>query len=147
MPNHYHLLIHEVIENGISEFMHKLGTAYTMYFNAKNTRVGNLFVKPFRSRHVDSDTYLRHVTQYIHLNPVELFEPKWDEGGVKNIRTLENSLMSYKYSSCADYFIKQERVTRAIISPEAFETLASDLPSFRTILEDKAAYMREMGLY
>ena len=38
MPNHFHLLIHEKIENGISKFMQKLLTAYTMYFNKKNER-------------------------------------------------------------------------------------------------------------
>src|SRR3989344_8017211 len=65
MPNHFHLLIKETMEGGITTFMRKLGTAYTMYFNAKNERVGNLFMKPFRARHVGDDRYFQHVLQYI----------------------------------------------------------------------------------
>ena len=40
MPNHFHLLVHEKIENGISKFMQKLLTAYTMYFNKKMKGLG-----------------------------------------------------------------------------------------------------------
>src|SRR6266853_650766 len=42
MPNHFHLLLRERVENGISQFMHKLATGYTMYFNKKNNRSGSL---------------------------------------------------------------------------------------------------------
>ena len=73
MGNHYHLLLQEKSEGGISKFMQKVGTGYTMYFNEKNDRIGSLFVGPFRSKHIAQDAYLRRVTQYIHLNPAELF--------------------------------------------------------------------------
>ncbi|MBP9716168.1 MAG: transposase, partial [Candidatus Pacebacteria bacterium] len=33
MDNHFHLMIRSVSENGITEFMRKLGTGYTNYFN------------------------------------------------------------------------------------------------------------------
>ncbi len=70
-PNHYHLLVLETNAGGISRFMQKLGTAYTMYFNTKYERSGGLFTRPFRSRHVADDRHLQHVVDYIHLNPGE----------------------------------------------------------------------------
>ena len=78
MPNHFHLLLQDALPagGGISKFMQKVGTAYTMYFNASRERAGNLFVKPFRSKHVSDDRYFKRVAQYIHFNPIELMEPE-----------------------------------------------------------------------
>ena len=38
MPNHYHLLLRQIKDKGITNFMHKLGTGYTMSFNKKYKR-------------------------------------------------------------------------------------------------------------
>jgi putative transposase len=43
MPNHFHLMVRQVEEGGITKFMQKLGTGYAMYFNQKYERVGGLF--------------------------------------------------------------------------------------------------------
>ncbi len=104
MPNHFHLLLKEIREDGISTFMRRLGIAYAMYFNIKNERVGNLFVKPFRSRHVSDDRYFKRVVQYVHLNAAELFELQWKKGIVRNPRKLEQQLTTYRYSSFPDYY-------------------------------------------
>ncbi len=67
-PNHFHLILRQVSEDGISKFMHKLGTGYTKYFNQKNKRSGALFGGNFKSVHVDSDIFLKHLTAYVNLN-------------------------------------------------------------------------------
>ncbi|MEI8175112.1 MAG: transposase, partial [bacterium] len=51
MPNHFHILITEKIEGGISKFMQKLSTAYSMYYNKKYKRTGGLFEGKFKSQH------------------------------------------------------------------------------------------------
>ena len=71
MDNHFHLLLHEKKENGISEFMHKVSTAYTNYFNRKYKRAGSLFEGRFKARCIDDDRYLNYLFAYIHLNPVK----------------------------------------------------------------------------
>ena len=71
MPNHYHLLLHERTPGGISKFMQRLSTAYTMYFNEKYERSGALFQGRFKSKLVDDDEYIIKVIDYIHLNPKE----------------------------------------------------------------------------
>ena len=42
MPNHFHLIIREIIDRGISRYMQKIG-GYTGYFNKQHNRRGNLF--------------------------------------------------------------------------------------------------------
>ena len=84
MPNHIHLIVREHRKGGISKFMLKLMTAYSMYFNTKYTRSGPLFTRPFRSRHIDSDEYFRWVFSYVLLNPLELHQGNWKETGILN---------------------------------------------------------------
>ena len=84
MPNHFHILLKEKVENGISLFMQKITTAYTMYFNKKHERSGVLFQGVFKSEHLATDNYLKYIYSYIHLNPVKLIEPTWRENGIKN---------------------------------------------------------------
>lgn len=103
MPNHFHLMLKEIVDGGITLFMQKLGTAYTMYFNARYERNGNLFVKPFKSRHIDSDRYFQHLINYIHCNPAELYEHGWKTGNVKDTNTLIEKLIEYPYSSLGAY--------------------------------------------
>lgn len=67
-PNHFHLLLEEVAENGISEFMKRLGGGYTKYFNERYERSGSLFQGRFKSIHIDSDSYLKSLSAYINLN-------------------------------------------------------------------------------
>ena len=63
MPNHFHLLVKEGRENGkgISQYMQKLTTAYTMYFNTRNSRSGSLFQGVFRAKHANQDEYLKYL--------------------------------------------------------------------------------------
>ena len=103
MPNHFHLLIKETSENSISNFMLKLMTAYSMYFNVRYKHQGAVFARPYRSRHVSDDRYFQQVIAYIHLNPAELFESEWKKGIVKDYVELQQNLEAYPYSSLIAY--------------------------------------------
>jgi len=140
MGNHPHIVLQEKVEGGISKFLHKLGTAYSMYYNKKYGRIGNLLVKPFRSQHISNEPYLRRVAQYVHLNPAEIFEHSWKDGVVKDIAALEQKLMKYKHSSLPDYFGKDKRPERAILDDGVYALLKDRLPSLSSVLKDAAAY-------
>lgn len=71
MPNHYHLLIRQSSKNTIKEFMRSVGTRYTMYFNKRHDRVGALFQGTYKAVLVENDSYLLHLSRYIHLNPLK----------------------------------------------------------------------------
>ena len=113
-----------------------------MYFNEKHGRTGNLFIKPFRSKHIHSDSYLRRVAQYIHLNPIELFEPSWKEGKVKKMHTLERNLLAYPFSSLPDYF-DVRRFERNILDNGAVDLIRDNLPTLGATLSEVRAYYEE----
>lgn len=68
LPNHFHFIFEQVTEGGISEFMKRLSGGYTWYFNNKHKRSGSLFQGTFKSKHIDSNEYLLHVSAYVNLN-------------------------------------------------------------------------------
>jgi|SRR3989344_6048064 len=67
-PNHFHLILEQLVDGGISEFMKRLGGGYTGYFNQKHDRNGSLFQGVFKDMHIDSNEYLLHVSAYVNLN-------------------------------------------------------------------------------
>lgn len=69
MPNHLHLLVYQKDEKAITEFMRALLTSYSMYFNKTNRRVGPVFQSRYKARLIEDQTYLEHISRYIHLNP------------------------------------------------------------------------------
>ncbi len=119
MPNHFHLLLKANTEDGISIFMKKLCTGYSMYFNKRYDRSGALFQGRFKSQHADSDEYLKYLYSYIHLNPVKLIDSTWKEEGIKDAAKSFDFAASFHYSSLSDYLGKK-REENAIISPSAF---------------------------
>lgn len=103
MPNHFHLLIRQKIENGIVRFMHKLGTGYAMYFNKKHERVGSLFQGKFKAVLVNRDEHLNYLPYYIHLNPLDLIMPEWRKYKIKDYKKAVDFLDQYRWSSYLDY--------------------------------------------
>ncbi|MBU1180351.1 transposase [Patescibacteria group bacterium] len=103
MPNHYHLLLRQVVENGIPRFMHRVNTAYTNFFNLKNERTGSLFEGRYKYKIITNEQYLVYLSQYIHLNPIKIIEPGWKEKGISDWKQANAFLENYKWSSYQDY--------------------------------------------
>lgn len=94
MPNHFHLLIKQIEEGGITEFARKFGDSYTKYYNIKHNRVGHLFQGEFKAVLVQTDDQLIHLLRYIHLNPI--------------VAGLTDDLINYPWSSHQEYLNKSE---------------------------------------
>ncbi len=103
MDNHFHILVKQVEDDGITAFMQKICTAYVMYFNKKYKRTGALFEGPFKSQHVNNDRYMRYLYAYIHLNPAKLIDPSWKETVVNRRKEVIDFIKQYPYSSFHDY--------------------------------------------
>ena len=103
MPNHYHLLLRQREDGGITEFMRKLGVGYTNYFNLKNQRVGPLFQGKFKSVIVEDESQFTYIPFYIHLNPVDLIVKDWREKGIGDSKKAIDFLGNYKWSSHSDF--------------------------------------------
>ncbi|MDO8564623.1 MAG: transposase [bacterium] len=134
MPNHFHLIVREKTKSGISRFMQKLTTGYTMYFNKRHERSGALFQGRFKAVHANKDNYLSYLISYIHLNPVKLIEPEWKTAGIKNHAQAAHFLKEYHYSSFPDYS-GQERLEGIILQKNA-------LPEYN---ESPAAYEKSLA--
>mgnify|MGYP001606982650 CR=1 FL=1 len=107
MPNHIHLLVRQIKDNGITQFARKFGAGYAAYFNKKYDRKGHLFQGRFRAVHIKNNEQLKTVFVYIHTNGISLIEPKWKENGVGNEQEVIEFLKKYKWSSYPDYIGKK----------------------------------------
>lgn len=97
MPNHFHLLLKQLQDNGISELMNKILNSYTKYFNTRHDRVGPLFQGQFKAVRIENDEQLIHVSRYIHLNPLTSY--------------LVKNLKDYPWSSYLNYLdLKDDRI-------------------------------------
>lgn len=131
LPNHFHLLLKQANDNGISLFMANLTNSYTRYFNTKNERTGHLFQGKFKAVMIETDEQLLHVSRYIHLNPYSSYL-------VKNF----NQLNIYPYSSLPEYlglsstnFFQKEIILDQFKSISAYKKFVFDQADYQRSLE------------
>lgn len=128
MPNHFHLLLKQVVDGGISKFIGNLTNSYTRYFNTKHKREGALFKGKFKAVRIESDEQLLHVSRYIHLNPYSSYV----------IKTLEE-LKNYPYSSLPEYLQKSPN---GFCQKEIILEQFKNINSYKNFVFDQANYQR-----
>ncbi len=99
IPNHFHMLLEPVAEDGITRFMHRLLMGYAKYFNKKYDRTGPLYNGPFKAVHISRDAHFEHLLRYIHLNVLDSTDMQWREGLVSDWNSAEKFLKDYQWSS------------------------------------------------
>ena len=105
LPNHYHLLLYEVVEGGILEFTKRLGNAFTKYFNIKNEgRSGYLFQNSAKIIPMTNDRQYLYIPYYIDINPLDLIFPNRKNISIRDNKKALDFLRTYKWSSFKDYF-------------------------------------------
>lgn len=67
-PNHYHFILRQLANEGISKFMLKISSGYTTYFNWKYKRTGVLFQGTFKAAHIQSNDHLLRLSAYVNMN-------------------------------------------------------------------------------
>lgn len=130
MPNHFHFLLRQREEGGISKFMAKLQNSYTRYFNTKHGKIGPILQGQFKAVRIEDDNQLLHVSRYIHLNPYTSFV-------VKGLDDLEH----YLWSSFPEYI--GERNT-SICSKEIILANFKDSRDYKRFVFDQADYQRRL---
>lgn len=78
MPDHYHILLKQLKDQGIKNFISDFQNGFAKYFNIKNESRGSLFVNPFKAKRITSDQIFTHLCRYIHLNPVTSYLIKFE---------------------------------------------------------------------
>lgn len=90
MPNHFHLTLQSVSDDGVSRYMQKLGNSYAKYFNKKYGQSGHAFQGVYKAKLVTTDKQFIYLSAYIHRNPQE-------------IKVWKNKTIEYPWSSYQDY--------------------------------------------
>lgn len=123
MPNHFHFLLKELIDAGVAKFMHRLGTAYTKYFNIRQEREGRLFTSTYKQVRVETDEQLIHTNRYIHINPWVSSYTKID---LKDLRKYPWSSLPNYLRSKRDLSCQPEEVLRFFASPRDYWKFISE---------------------
>ena len=132
MPNHFHLLVTPLVDQGLTKFMGKLMTGYSMYFNKKYDRTGALFEGRFKAKHADSDEYLKYLFSYIHLNPIKLQSDSIQEGLSLSDKSF-TFVKDFEYSSLSSYF-GQTASKNVILQREAFPDYFGNMKNLKSEL-------------
>lgn len=132
MPNHFHLLLKQITDKGISIFMKNLQNGYVKYFNIKNERAGPLFQSMFKAVIIETDEQLLHVSRYIHLNPSTAFivEPE--------------NLEDYKWSSLNSYLDKDFNSADYFVNSKIVLDFFKKGEDYKKFVLDQASYQREL---
>ena len=102
--DHYHLILYQINDDGISKFMQKIITAYTMYFNKKYHHQGPIFSGRFKSNFIENQKKLEYLSVYVNLNYV-VHKPKLESF---KLHTPPKDKRKY-VSSWDEYMNKTER--------------------------------------
>ena len=126
MPTHYHLLAYVLCDDFGRQVMHPFSISYTKAVNKQQERSGHLFQGPFQFKRIDEDTYLTHLTRYIHKNPVAA-------GYV-------DQPADWVYSSYLDYIDQRQgtlpvkdRILNSFSSPQAYQRFVEETQETKTI--------------
>ncbi|MFQ5540689.1 MAG: transposase [Candidatus Paceibacteria bacterium] len=105
MNNHYHLLVSEIAEGGVSKFLKKLNMGYSKYFNARHERSGTLFQGKTKKILVEREAHFMWILHYIHFNPLDYFKQagNWRNQCLTKPERAIEWLKQYHWSSFRDY--------------------------------------------
>ena len=68
LPNHFHLILIPLVENGISNFIKRVSGGYTSYFNERNYRTGVLFQGKYKKVHISTNEQYQYLFAYVNEN-------------------------------------------------------------------------------
>lgn len=128
MPNHFHLLIKQLVNEGISSFVGNFSNSYTRYFNTKHDRIGHLFQGVFKAVKIEDDEQLIHVLRYIHINPV-----------VSSV-IREIDIDSYSYSSFPEYL----GIKKGFCNKELILKYFSSIDKLKNFTYDQIGYGKRL---
>lgn len=138
MRNHYHLLISEKREGGLTYFLRKL-SGYARYFNDRHKRKGALLQGRTKKVLINRHEHFLYILHYIHLNPLDYFHgaEDWrerDKGNIPGFKKAHSYLRTYRWSSYLDYC--GERNFPSLLTKKLFE---DSLGNYENALEDYLA--------
>lgn len=143
MPNHFHLVLKQLADNGISRYMNNIANSYTRYLNTRLARTGHLFQGSFKSKLIETESSFLQVTRYIHLNPLDPF--LYPEGEkAMGIKPTEKLLREYSYSSYKAYLGKE--TAYSICDRSEIQELIGTPNDYRNFVRSKLSQDTRLGI-
>jgi len=153
-PNHYHFILKQLVDGGISEFMHRVNMGYSKYYNQKNNRSGVLFQGPFKSAHIDTNEYFLYVSVYVNMNhfihgyetlSITSSTPALSTLGVAATPGVQEGVQEalknlWKYSSLPDYLGKR---SGTLCDKAPILDQFRDTADYERFLIDNGLYLKE----
>lgn len=135
--NHFHLVLEETIEGGITKFMRKLGTGMTNRFNTRYKETGKLFQGSYKARLIDNENYFRYLFVYLHIkNAFELY-PGGFKQALAHFDNAYDFAVQYPYSSFAHYVLKSNFNTKQLIrNDDLFRAAFPDQQEMKVFAQD-----------
>lgn len=130
MPNHFHMLLQQNVDKGISTYTGNFQNSYTKYFNTKHRRSGPLLQGQFKAVRIEDENQLLHLSRYIHLNPYTGYV-------VNSFNQLEN----YRWSSFGNYLGK---INTDMLEKEVILSQFTEVNKYKEFVYDQANYQREL---
>ncbi len=140
LRNHFHLLVSERVENGLTLFLRKM-SGYARYFNERHGRRGTLFQGRTKKILIGSEAHFLYILHYVHLNALDDLQGfrKWrerDKGDIGDIETALKHLRKDRWSSYRDYCGIPN--FPSILTKDLFEDAPGEYEmSIREYLEDR----------
>ena len=99
MTNHVHMLIYQSDDDqGVRKFMSSLLTSYSKYFNLKYRHTGSVFESRYKAKRIQDDSYLTHISRYIHMNP-------------RHWQTYKHSSLKFVFADMCPEWLSLEHIT------------------------------------
>lgn len=105
-PNHFHFILKQEVDGGVSEFLKRLLGGYTKYFNLIHQRNGALFQGRFKSNLINDDAYFLKIRPYVHLNHLVHDIPK---------EKMHLVLSSEKEYDTGNFYIVKEKEAKELL--------------------------------
>jgi putative transposase len=134
MPNHFHLLVTQLVDGAISRYIGNLQNSFAHYYNIQNDRHGPLFESQYKAVRMESDEQLLHGHRYVHINPLTSFV-------VKSYQELQ----MYPWSSLPEYLGSNQQIFQ-ISNPKPILSFFKSIDEYEQFLSDQVLYQQELHL-
>jgi len=132
MPNHFHLILKQTKEGGISKYISDFQNCFTRYYNLKHNHQGSIFSSQFKLKLIENNNSLIHCSRYVIINPVTSFL-------IGN-----HELYSYPYTSYPEY-VNSTTTTHRITHPDTLLSLFSSIDQFEVFIKDSIDYQKSLA--
>lgn len=133
MPNHFHLLLKQLSDNGIRKYLAILQNSFAKYHNLRNDRKGGLFIRPFKAKRVENDKLFLHISRYVHLNPTTSYLLNIDQLTTSNLTSLP--------------FYLNEKISKfSPVNPKLVLSLSGSRENYLKFIQDREDYQKKLQI-